>query len=101
MWVPFVKEYEAEHPYCHEESSGIWEWTRNINGLTGKKSHIAGFSRQYCAASYSGELGEQLSARDVHVFHYVTYPEKPEWRIANATCYITLDTYADSIIMRR
>lgn len=44
-------------------------------------------------------LGEQLSARDVHVFYYVTHPEKPEWRIANATYYVTIDAYTGEVLL--
>lgn len=94
-----LKKYEAEHPYCHEEGSGIGEWTRNINGLPDEKVISQDAAVNIALQVILESLGEQLSARDVHVFYDVTHPEKPEWRIANATCYVTLDAYTGEVLL--
>lgn len=99
MWIPIVKAYEAENPYCHEEGSGIWEWTRNINGLPDEKAISQNTAIDIALKAISERFGEQLSIDDMSVFYYVTNPEKPEWRIANASRYVTINAYTGEVML--
>lgn len=99
MWIPIVAEYEATHPYCHEEGSGIWEWTRNINGLPDEKAISQSTAIDIALKAILESFGEQLSANDMSVFYYVTNPGKPEWRIANASRYVTIDAYTGEVLL--
>lgn len=98
MWVPIVKEYESENPYCHEEGSGVWEWTRNINGLPDEKAISQDTAIAIALKAIGENFGEQLSENDVSVFYFVTNPEKPEWRIATASRYVTVDAYSGTVV---
>lgn len=93
-----MKEYESENPYCHEEGSGVWEWTRNINGLPDEKAISQDTAIAIALKAIGENFGEQLSENDVSVFYFVTNPEKPEWRIATASRYVTVDAYSGTVV---
>ncbi len=98
MWIPIVNEYEATHPYFDGKGSGVWEWTRNVNGLPDENAIEQATAVQIALQAIEKECGDKLTAEDVYVFYFVTDPAKPEWRIANATRYVTLDAYTSKVL---
>lgn len=98
MWTPIVNEYVAAHPYFHGKGSAVWEWTRNVNGLPDENAIDQNTAVQIALQAIEKEFGDKLSAEKVYVFYFVTDPEKPEWRIANASRYVTLDAHTGEVL---
>ena len=99
MWSPIAEAYKAEHPYFDGEGSSIWEWTRNVSGLPDEKAITQDAAIEIALKAISEKFGRQLSADDMCVFYYVTHPEKPEWRVANASNYVTIDAYTGEVTL--
>ena len=97
-WVPIVAEYKARNPYLNEEGSGIWEWTRNINGLPDDRAISQNQAGDIALGAIEKQFGEKLCNKDIYVFYFITNPVKPEWRIASASKFVTIDAYSGKIL---
>ena len=97
-WVPIVAEYKARNPYLNEEGSGIWEWTRNINGLPDDRAISQNQAVDIALGAIEKQFGEKLCNKDIYVFYFITNPVKPEWRIASASKFVTIDAYSGKIL---
>lgn len=96
-WKPIADAYEKSHPYFQGTGSAVWEWTRNVSGLPDEKAISQRAAIQIALDAIEESFGDSLSADEVYVFYYITNPEKPEWRIATATRYVTMNAYTGEI----
>lgn len=97
VWVPIVNEYALNHPYFEGAGSGVWEWTRNVNGMPDSKAITQDDAVGIALMAIKERLGDELNADDVNVFYIVTNPEQPEWRIASATRFVIIDAYTGEV----
>lgn len=97
MWIPIVEAYEASHPYCHEEGSGIWEWTRHVNGLPDDQAIKQDQACRIAIAAIKTQFGDKLLPNDLSTFYFVTDPKQPEWRFASATRFVIIDAYSGEV----
>lgn len=98
VWGPIANAYEESQPYFHGSGNTVWEWTRNASGLPDDKAISQSVAIQIALDAIENCFGDQLSADEVHVFYYITNPEKPEWRIATATRFVTISAYTGEIM---
>lgn len=97
VWIPIANEYALNHPYFNGDGSGIWEWTRNRNGLPDDKAITQEHAVDIALAAIKEQLGNELNEHDVYVFYIVTNPNQPEWRIASATRFVIIDAYSGEV----
>ncbi len=97
-WRPIADAYEKSHPYFHGKGNAIWEWTRNASGLPDDKAISQDAAVSVALTAIEKRFGDRLSANDVYVFYCTTKPEKPEWRIATATRFVTISAYTGEIM---
>lgn len=97
VWGPIVNEYALNHPYFEGKGSGVWEWTRNINGMPDSKAITQDDAVGIALMVIKEHFGDELNADDVYVFYIVTNPEQPEWRIASATRFVTIDAHTGKV----
>lgn len=97
VWIPIVDEYARNHPYFDGTGSGVWEWTRNVNGMPDSKAITQDYAVGIALAAIEEHFGDKLHENDVNVFYIVTNPEKPEWRVASATRFVIIDAYSGEV----
>lgn len=97
VWIPIVDEYARNHPYFDGTGSGVWEWTRNVNGMPDSKAITQDYAVGIALAAIEEHFGDKLYENDVNVFYIVTNPEKPEWRVASATRFVIIDAYSGEV----
>lgn len=97
MWRPIADAFEAENPYCHEEGSGIWEYTRNASSIPDEKA-ISQRDAAEIAVQAFDELGTEVSIEELSVFYYITDPLNPEWRFATPNCFVIVHAYTGEVL---
>lgn len=98
MWRPIADAFEAENPYCHEEGSGIWEYTRNASGLPDEKAISQGDAAEIAVQAIK-ELGDEVSVDEFSVFYFVTDPLNPEWRFATPNRFVIVHALTGEVLL--
>lgn len=97
-FADFVNGYVANHPYFTGEGCSEWEWTRNVSALPDERSISQDAAQKIAVTAIQEKLGMDANMDDLNVFYYVTNPDRPEWRFANAYCGIAINAYTGDVI---
>lgn len=98
MWRPIADAFEAENPYCHEEGSGIWEYTRNASSIPDEKAISQGDAAEIAVQAIK-ELGDEVSVDEFSVFYFTTDPLNPEWRFATPNRFVIVHAYTGEVLL--
>lgn len=100
-FIDIVESYVAEHPYFNGRQCSEWEWTRNVSGLPDERAITQEEARQIAQEAIRERYGDDFDLSNLSVYYYVTHPERPEWRFANAHCGIAIDAYTGEVLLIR
>ena len=97
-FADFVNNYAVEHPYFRGDGCSEWEWTRNVSSLPSPEFLSQEEAQKIAISAIEAKLGRTVDISDYGVFYYVTNPERPEWRFANAFSGITIDAKTGEVL---